>query len=365
MTEFQRQDSPPALDSPGALVHPIQLEIRDFADYAAVIDARSPREYQDDHVPGAINLPVVNDEQYAEVGTLHKESPHQAYIVGVRHSLRNIADQIQPTLALLPPKSRVLVYCFRGGKRSALWADSLRTIGFTTDVLPGGWRAYRRWVRSSLEKLSPAFEYRVLTGSTGAGKTRLLSALHKAGEQVLDLEGLASHRGSLIGAVPGVEQPPQKYFDSLLLDAMRRFSTERPVWIEAESKKVGAVQIPPALQETMHRSKSFELQASMAARILAWREDFAHFAADPVSMVRMLEPLMPLIGKDELAAWHLLAVEQKVDALFERVMVKHYDPCYARSIKRNYSGRAPERVLKLDRLDPEYLLSVATDLRGQ
>lgn len=340
----------------------MDLEIRDFSEYAIVIDARSPREYAEDHVPSAVNLPVVNDEQYAEVGTLHKKSPHQAYLLGVGHSLRNIAEQIAPALTHLPPKSRVLVYCFRGGKRSALWADSLRTIGFTTDVLPGGWKAYRRWVRDSLERICPAFEYFVLSGSTGAGKTRLLAALERAGEQVLDLESLAAHRGSLIGAIPGVRQPTQKYFDSLLLDKMRRFSIARPVWIEAESKKVGAVQIPPSLQETMHRSRSFELKASMPARVLAWREDFPHFSEDPVSMVTKLQPLLPLIGREELAAWHSLAAERKVDELFERVMVKHYDPCYGRSLNRNYGERIPEKVLELKGLDPDYLDRIAADL---
>lgn len=362
MTEIQQLPSTTPLDESAGLVHPIQLEVREFSEYAVVVDARSPREYEEDHIPGAVNLPVVNDEEYAEVGTLHKQSPHQAYLVGVGHSLRNIAAQIAPTLTHLPPKSRVLVYCFRGGKRSKLWADSLRTIGFSTDVLPGGWKAYRRWVRSSLERICPSFEYHVLTGSTGAGKTRMLAALARAGEQVLDLEGLAVHRGSLIGAVPGARQPTQKFFDSLLLDRLRRFDPARPVWVEAESKKVGAVQIPLSLQEAMHQSKSFELQAAMSARVQAWREDFPHFAEDPALMVRMLEPLLPLIGKEELGRWRALAETQAANELFERVMVNHYDPCYVRSIRRNYGSRGAEQTLVLNRLDPEYLTQAAEGL---
>lgn len=279
------------------LVHPQQLGVRDFASYALVIDARSPHEYAKDHIPGAVNLPVVDDGEFAEVGIQHKTDKHAAYLVGVEYSLRNIADQIKPLISRFTPQDRFLVYCFRGGKRSRLWADNLRTIGFEVDLLVGGWKNYRRWVRSGSDVLPRAFNYRVLCGPTGCGKTRVLQELQRQGQQVLDLEALAHHRGSLLGDLPGDAQPTQKLFDSALLDAMRKFDLSRTVWVEAESKKIGNLQLPASLFEAMHRSSVVNIDAPMSERVRLWREDYPHFALDPQAMVRKLEPLKPLVGK--------------------------------------------------------------------
>lgn len=209
-------DTHSVLETAGSLVHPHQMEVQNFSHYALIIDARSPREYAADHIPGAVNLPVVNDAEHAEVGTTHRSDKHGAYLIGVEYSLRNIAAQIRPLISKYGPSDRFLVYCFRGDKRSRLWADNLRTIGFDVDVLAGGWKSYRHWVLAGLESLPRAFSYRVLCGSTGCGKTRLLLELERQGHQVLELEGLARHRGSLLGDLPGQPQPTQRYFDTLL-----------------------------------------------------------------------------------------------------------------------------------------------------
>ncbi len=222
-------------DTVAGIASPQELGVREFDQYALVIDARSPHEYAEDHLPGAINLPVVDDDEFAEVGIRHKTDKHGAYLIGVEYSLRNIASHIKPLISKYTGDDRFLVYCFRGGKRSRLWADNLRTIGFEVDQLAGGWKRYRQWVRESLATLPGIFQYEVLTGPTGCGKTRLLAELALQGEQVLDLEELASHRGSLLGELPGRPQPTQKMFDSLLLASMRRLDPARRVWIEAES----------------------------------------------------------------------------------------------------------------------------------
>src|SRR5882762_5241655 len=312
---------PSTIETAASLVHPHQIEVQEFSSYALVIDARSPHEYAEDHIPGAINLPVVDDVEYAEVGTKHKSDKHAAYLIGVEYSLRNIAANIKPLIAKYTPQDRFLVYCFRGGKRSRLWADNLRTIGFEVDVLAGGWKNYRRWVRAGLVSLPRTFTYRVLCGPTGCGKTRVLHELARQGHQVLELEGLASHRGSLLGDLPGQPQPTQKLFDTMLLDTLRHFDARKPVWLEAESKKIGNIQLPEVLYEAMHHAPVVNVIAPMSERVKLWREDYPHFAADPVAMVKKLEPLKPLVGKETLSEWMRLAAAGQVNELLDRKSV--------------------------------------------
>ena len=344
------------------LPHPFDLEIQEFSSYALTIDARSPHEFEEDHLPGAINLPVVNDDEYAEVGTLHRTDKHRAYVVGVGYSMHNIGDYVRDIVSKYSPGDRMLVYCFRGGKRSKLWADALRTIGFRVDVLPGGWKAYRRWVRSALDYLPLMLDLRVLTGPTGAGKTRLLTALSEAGAQVIDLEGLARHRGSLIGAIPGEPQPSQKAFDSTLLDRLRHFSVEQPVWIEAESKKIGQVQMPQSLFDKMHSSPTFRIKTPMAERVRLWHEDYPHFESDPETLLSKLQPLLTLVGKDEIANWHELANRGAMSELFERLMTHHYDPAYDRSTRKHYRDLDTSVELAVNRLDSNSLREFAEEL---
>jgi tRNA 2-selenouridine synthase len=330
-----------------------------FEQYALVIDARSPHEYLEDHVPGAVNLPVVDDAEFAEVGIQYKTDQHAAYLIGAQHSFRNLARHTADLISNYKPDDRFLVYCFRGGKRSALWASNLRLIGFTVDVVPGGWKRYRQWVRDSLAALPQRLEFRVLCGPTNSGKTRLLHALAAQGEQVLDLEGLANHRGSLLGDVPGQPQPTQKTFDTRVLDVLRRFDPARPVWVEAESKKVGRLLVPEEVTVAMRRAPTVHLAVPMAERVRLCREDYAHFAVDPKGMVAKLQSLKPLVGGDELALWQTLADAGNVDELFERLMTQHYDPCYLRSTTREFGpGEAADRFA-LDSLEPQALAATA------
>lgn len=334
-----------------------------FEDFDLIIDARSEREYAADHIPGAINLPVVSNEEYAEVGTLHRTDKMQAYSIGVAYSLKNISRHLETVIAARPRSSRILVYCFRGGKRSRLWFDALDTIGYKVDRLPGGWKAYRRWVNEQLTSRSREFSYMVLSGPTGCGKTRLLYQLEAAGAQVLDLEAIASHRGSVIGALPGIPQPTQKFFDSLLQEKLCAFSPERPVWVEAESRKIGNVQLPPALLETMHtKGKVICVSAPMAQRVMLWREDYRHFEQDPDAFVLKLAYLRSLVGNKEFEVWQELAKSRRIPELFERVMTAHYDPAYARSTRRCYPALAEALTIELQELSPDTLRTVAQTL---
>jgi len=333
--------------------------------YALVIDARSQREYAEDHLPCAVNLPVVDNDEYAEVGTTHRTDTHRAYVIGVSYALRNISRSIDDLVTRYPKDARMLVYCFRGGKRSKLWFDALSTIGYRVDRLPGGWKAYRAWVRDQLDELPRKLRYHVLCGPTGCGKTRLLSALESVGAQVLDLEELAQHRGSLIGDIPGVAQPTQKWFDSLVVERLRRFDPAQPVWVESESKKIGAIQVPSSLLETMHGARLFSLNAPMAERIALWREDYSHFEADLVSMMERLKFLRPLVGGEEFARWERLAKERRATELFQRLMEAHYDPAYSRSITKNYPLIEKAAKVELHRLNRDSLLETARQLHRE
>ncbi len=338
------------------------MGIDDFPSYSLIIDARTPKEYQDDHIPGAINLPVVDNAEFAEVGTVHVSDPHTAYLIGAAYASSNVATHIRNHISKYGPEDRLLVYCARGGKRSRLWLETLRNIGFETDVLKGGWKEYRRWVMQSLDALPSCFEYRVLSGLTGCGKTRLLHALEQEGNQVLDLEALASHRGSLLGAVPGEPQPTQKTFDTLLLDRLRGFDVARPVWVEAESKKVGNVQLPTSLFEAMHSSQPLHITAPVTERVRLLLEDYPHFVSHPDAMVEKLAPLKPLVGGNELALWKSLAQAGQVDKLFERVLITHYDPSYQRSRQRSPFESKRDIPIDLPALDPQHLAAAAIDL---
>jgi tRNA 2-selenouridine synthase len=179
---------------------------------------------------------------------------------------------------------------------------------------------------------------------------------------VLELEGLARHHGSLIGDLPGIEQPTQKWFDSLLLDNLRGFDPARPVWVESESKKIGAIQLPDVLLDTFRRGNLFSVQAPMSERVQLWREDYGHFEADPQALLERLRHLRPLIGGEEFALWEKLAAERRMPQLFEQLMCAHYDPAYARSIARNFPHYGEARKLELAHLDMTSLSAVAREL---
>jgi tRNA 2-selenouridine synthase len=336
--------------------------MQDFSTYDLIIDARSEMEYQEDHIPGAINLPVVKNDQYAEVGIKHKDDSHQAYLIGVAYSHRNIADAIDQVIANYPRKAKMLVYCFRGGKRSRLWFDTLDTIGYQVERLQGGWKAYRRWVNDQLQALPNQFQFNVLSGPTGCGKTRLLNALKEQGAQVLDLEDVARHRGSLIGAIPGIEQPSQKYFDSLVLAELMKFDPNKPIWVEAESKKIGERQIPQAIFDKMHAGIPFRVEAPMPERVKLWREDYRHFEENPNQLLEQLSHLRPLVGNDEFETWQALADSQNMPELFERLMIAHYDPAYRRSTFRHYPNIDATQLITLTSLAKDALKEVATRL---
>ena len=311
-----------------------------LAGFDAIIDARSPAEFALDHLPGAINWPVLDDEQRRTVGTLYVQtSALQARKLGATLAARNIADHLERWIADKPRDWQPLVYCWRGGQRSGSLAWFLDQIGFRAAKLAGGYKGFRAVVLQDLATWPARFNFRVLAGRTGSGKTRLLQALAAQGAQVLDLEGLACHRGSILGNLPGQPQPSQKQFDNRLWQALRDLDATRPVFVESESKKIGRLQLPDALVRQMHaQGRVLRVQMPDAARVQLLLEDYGFFAEDAEAFCRLLDGLVVLRGRDTVARWQALARAGDWASAFGQLMQEHYDPLYQRSMDRNYNG---------------------------
>lgn len=313
-------------------------DARSLMHYHAVVDVRSPGEFAEDHVPGAINLPVLDDAERAEVGTIYvQESRFRARRVGAAYIARNIARHLDGPLAERPPGFMPLIYCWRGGQRSHAMATILGQVGWPVTVLTGGYRTYRRHVQSRLYGAAGEGEAPLrivlLDGDTGTGKTAVLHALAAQGVQTLDLEGLAGHRGSLFGALPGRPQPGQKLFESRLLTALEGLDPARPVVVEAESSKVGDRMVPPVLWRAMQPGPRIVLRASRAERARYLVDAYRDIVADPAALDAVLGRLVAVCGRKRVEEWRALAGEQAFEALADSLMEHHYDPAYARSAR--------------------------------
>jgi len=316
--------------------------------FDAIIDARSPGEFAEDHLPGAINLPVLDDAERARVGTLYKqESAFAAKKIGAALVSRNIALHLETFFAAQPKGFRPLVYCWRGGSRSGSLTHVLRSVGWNAAQLEGGYKAYRRAVLADLEQLPNRLRFIVIAGPTGVGKSRFLRTLAAQSAQVLDLEDLAAHMGSVLGAYPDRPQPPQKLFESRVWQALRQFDPARPVFVESESKKIGNLHTPEILLACMRQSPCLNLDADLPVRISLLKQEYAHFLADVSALNRQLDCLVSLRGHDTVDHWKSLAAAGDWDALVGELLTSHYDPAYHRSLGRNYHAAVSAPTLRL------------------
>ncbi len=317
---------------------------RDFkVDVAAIrayrerIDVRSPSEYAIDHLPDAVSHPVLDDAERARIGTMHtQDSAFAARRAGAAIVARNIAAMLEGAFAGKPRDWAPLVYCWRGGQRSRSLAHILNEIGWRAAQLEGGYRAYRRHVVAQLETLPGRFRFKVICGLTGSGKSRLLAAFAAVGAQVLDLEGLARHRGSLLGDLPGDQQPSQKSFESGLLATLDALDRARPVYVESESKKIGTVQVPETLLAAMRTAEGIRIELPPSLRIELLKSEYAHFLADHGALAARLERLIPLHGKKTIGRWIDAAKAGDWDMLVGELLELHYDPSYTRSIGKHF-----------------------------
>ncbi len=305
--------------------------------FNTIIDARSESEYALDRLPGAANWPTLNNQERHAVGTEYKQvSAFDARKRGAVMAARNIARHIETHCADKPKGWKPLVYCWRGGQRSGSLSLVLSQIGFDVHIIDGGYKAFRAEMLIDTARLATIFDYRVICGPTGSGKTRLLTSLAAAGAQVLDLEALAEHRSSVLGLIPGQPQPSQKHFDTRIWDALRKLDPSHVVWAESESKKVGNVSVPDALMAALRASHCARLELPVEERVKLLMEDYDFFVKDPVFFCERLDVLKDLRGNAVIDDWKARVHAGLVEGVVRELLEIHYDPGYASSTRRNY-----------------------------
>jgi tRNA 2-selenouridine synthase len=339
---------------------PSPVRVADRHDFDAVIDARSPAEFAIDHIPGAINCPVLDDDERCIVGTLYKQQgAFEARRVGGAMVAANIARHLQETFSERPADWRPLIYCWRGGLRSGSMTTWLRLVGWDAQQLAGGYKSWRRHVIMQIETLCPQLDLRVLCGATGSAKTRVLLAMAAQGQQVIDLEGFAAHKGSLLGALPGVPQPSQTAFETRIAELLDRIDLKKPVYVEGESRRIGRLNVPPPLVDRMRASSVIEIDATAEARLDYLLRDYAYLGDDPQALARQLALLKELHGKVVIARWQQWAGERNLRPLFSELTALHYDPAYARSQASHFARWGERKVLRVDDLSNDGIDAIA------
>ncbi len=336
----------------------VQLE-----QYNSIIDVRSESEYALDHIPGAINCPVLNDAQRIEVGTLYKQtSAFEAKKIGAALVAENIALHLQQKFRDQPRDWKPLIYCWRGGNRSGAMAHILAKIGWPVHQLDGGYKEYRRFITQQIDQQAQTLSFQVICGPTGSGKSRLLQTLAAQGAQVLDLEKLAAHRGSVLGHLPTESQPTQKMFESRIWQTLRHYVADRPVYVESESKKIGNCRVPELLMEKMRASPCIALELSAESRVQLLMEDYAHFVEQPHLLSVQLDHLLTLHGREKIKRWHAMAESGDLTNLVHELLTEHYDPAYLRSIQRNFLQLSSAQSIALENISTNAFLQAASTL---
>ena len=311
--------------------------LRQLDAFDAVIDARSEDEFALDHLPGAMNWPTLNNAERQHIGTLYAQvNPFEARKRGAALAARNIAAHIEREVIDKPKDWRPLTYCWRGGQRSGALSLILGQIGFRVTLIEGGYKAFRAALVQDIGQLVQGLRFQVICGPTGSGKTRLLQALAGQGAQVLDLEHLANHRSSVLGAIPGLVQPCQKRFDTLIWDCLRHFDASQSVYIESESKKVGNVSVPDVLVQAMRQSPCLNLQLPDTERVALLLEDYDYMVRDVAYFCDRLSVLTALKGRAVVEDWQALARAGEFAPVVQDLLANHYDPAYFDSMQRNF-----------------------------
>lgn len=341
----------------------IETLASDLSGFDAIIDVRSPAEFALDHIPGAVNYPVLDNDERIEIGTLYKQvSPFAAKKLGAAFVSRNIANHLQNSLLDYPREWRPLIYCWRGGERSRAFTHILNRIGWKAMQLERGYQGFRRTVINGLDQAAKDYSFQVICGMTGSGKTRILQELKALGAQILDLEALAIHRGSVLGNEPNIDQPSQKGFETQLWNAFNALDKSRIIFVESESKKVGGVHIFDPLMDKIRIGKCIELRSSTQTRVSWLLREYHHFLSDANSFKRKLSLLTFRYGKVQIEKWNAAIDEGGFSSLVEELLVMHYDPSYQSSIVRNFSNYQEDNFVQLTSDSDEAFAAAAKDI---
>ncbi|VTU29752.1 tRNA 2-selenouridine synthase [Variovorax sp. PBS-H4] len=339
---------------------PAPVRVDDRGRFDTLIDARSPGEYAIDHIPGAINCPVLDNEERRIVGTLYKQQgAFEARRVGGAMVAANLARHLKERFADRPADWKPLVYCWRGGLRSGSMVTWLRLVGWDAQQLAGGYKSWRRHVITQLDLLCPQLDLRVLCGATGSAKTRVLQAMARQGSQVLDLEGFAAHKGSLLGALPGTPQPSQTAFETRIAELLERIDPAQPLYLEGESRRIGRLDVPLPLVKHMRASRCIEIVAAPEVRLAYLLRDYAYLGDDPENLSRQLGLLKELHGKAVIGRWQQWAAEGELPALFAELTTLHYDPAYRRSQASHFERWAERSTVAADDLSDAAIETLA------
>jgi tRNA 2-selenouridine synthase len=345
--------------------HRQPVRVVDRHAFDTIIDARSPAEFALDRIPGAINCPVLDDEERRIVGTVYVQTgAFEARRIGGAMVAANIARHLRDTLADRPEKWKPLVYCWRGGMRSGSMVTWLRLVGWDAQQLAGGYKTFRRHVISQLDALTPRLDLRVVCGATGSAKTRVLHALAARGEQVLDLEDFAHHKGSLLGSLPGVAQPSQKHFETRIATVLETVDMTRPLYVEGESIRIGRLSLPLSLVAKMRAAPCIEVVATPEARLAYLLRDYAYLGDDRAALAGQLSLLKELQGKETVARWQQWAHEAQLPLLFAELMALHYDPHYEKSQERHFKTWATRRRVAAADLGDQGIEALADAVRA-
>ncbi len=308
-----------------------------LAEFDTIIDARSEGEFDEDHLPGALNWPTLTNDERIFIGTTYQQvNAFEAKKRGAALAARNIARHIEREVIDKPKDWSPLLYCWRGGKRSGSLALILDQIGFKVSLIEGGYKAFRAALVDDIPRLVGGINWRVICGTTGSGKTRLLQALAAQGAQVLDLEDLANHRSSVLGAIPGVAQPTQKRFDTLVWNQLRGFDVARPVFVESESKKVGNVAVPTSLIDAMRASPCLNLVLNDEERVQLLLEEYDFFVQNGEHFCERLTALKESRGAAQVTQWQAQVRAGDIASVVRELLTLHYDPVYLQSMRRNF-----------------------------
>jgi tRNA 2-selenouridine synthase len=307
---------------------PIETFLESINTYDLIIDARSPHEYGESHIPFAKNFYALNDEEHHEIGTIYKQiSPFEARVKGASYVCLNAARHIHDIYPAFTPNSRIAIYCARGGMRSSSLGTIFSNIGYRIDRVIGGYKSYRKFVTDYLENL-PSVNFITLAGNTGCGKSDLLNEL----ENVIDLEKMANHYGSVFGDVNGT-QPTQKEFQNRLVHSFLSLKAEKKAFVEAESKRIGKIMLPSTLYRQMESGFRIGITAPIEQRVD--RIMRMYDTMDETFFLERMERISPYISRDDKAAGIAAFLNGDLPRVSEILLTQYYDKVYKVTIKPN------------------------------